>query len=181
LTVARPTGGTVTGGGITCGTGGTTCQVTAAANSSIGLAAAPESGYTFAGWTGDCAGATSSVTVVLSGPKSCGAPFVASPSVAPPGDGDLPLGPPYTLTIVRPSGGVVKGSGINCGTNPKSCELTERVPMTLSLQATPDSGYIFLGWSGHCSGNSASYLLPLEGPRTCGATFVLAAETGSKQ
>jgi uncharacterized repeat protein (TIGR02543 family) len=178
LTVARPAGGTVTGGGITCGTGGTICQVTAAANSSIGLTAAPQSGYTFAGWTGDCAGTTMSFTVVLSGPKSCGATFLASASVPPTTDGGLPLGPPYTLTIVRPSGGVVKGPGINCGTNPKSCELTEPVPMTIALQATPDSGYIFLDWTGDCSGSSAFYRLPLEGPRTCSASFIPAAEAG---
>jgi len=79
---------------------------------------------------------------------------------------------------VRPSGGVVKGPGINCGTNPKSCEVTEPVPMTVALQATPDSGYIFLDWTGDCSGSSAFYRLPLEGPRTCGASFTPAAEAG---
>ncbi len=180
MTVARPAGGTVTGGGITCGTSGTVCQVTAAANSSIGLTAAPDSGYAFAGWTGDCAGTASSFTVVLSGPKSCGATFLSPASVPPQSDGGLPLGPPYTLTMVRPSGGVVRGPGINCGTNPKDCEATKPGPMTIALQATPDSGYIFLAWTGDCSGSGASYLLPLEGPRACGASFIPAAESGGK-
>ena len=163
LTVARPAGGTVTGGGLTCGTSGTICQVTAAANSSIGLTAAPESGNTFAGWTGDCAGTTSSFTVVLSGPKSCGATFLPPAPVPPSTDGSLPLGPPYTLTIVRPSGGVVRGPGINCGTNPKDCEVTEPVPMTIALQATPDSGYIFLAGLGLARGAVLPTCCPSKG------------------
>ena len=176
LTVTRPAGGTVIGGGLNCGTNGTSCQVTAAANSSIGLTAAPDSGYSFAGWTGDCTGTTSSFTVVLNGPKSCGATFVSAsgpPSTSTPlPDGGLLIGPPYTLTIVRPSGGTVKGTGINCGTTAKSCQVTAPGPMNFALQATPDYGFAFLAWTGDCSGTSWSYLLALEGPRSCGASFV---------
>jgi hypothetical protein len=41
----------------------------------------------------------------------------------------------------------------------------------LGLQATPDRGYTFGGWTGHCSGSSLSYALALAGPRTCSAVF----------
>jgi len=43
--------------------------------------------------------------------------------------------------------------------------------MSIGLQATPDTGYVFVGWTGHCSGSSPSASLALEGPRACGATF----------
>jgi uncharacterized repeat protein (TIGR02543 family) len=43
--------------------------------------------------------------------------------------------------------------------------------MLLGLEATPNKGYVFSGWTGNCSGTSANLWLALEGPRTCGATF----------
>ena len=89
----------------------------------------------------------------------------------PPGDGNLPIGAPYTLTVVPPSGGVVRGTRIKCGTNGTACTVTMPGPMTMTLQARADRGNVFLGWTGHCSGTSASSALALEGARTCSATF----------
>jgi hypothetical protein len=164
LALSRPAGGTVTGAGISCGSAGALCSVTAPASTTIALQATADSGYAFAGWTGDCSGAAAAYGVVLDRSKSCGATFTPVST--------LPLGPPYTLAIVRPSGGVVKaGIGINCGTKPKSCSATAPAAMTVILQATPDKGYVLTGWNGHCAGVQASYALALEGARTCGATF----------
>jgi hypothetical protein len=186
LTVVRPTGGTVNGAGINCGTTGTMCQVTMSASLSLGLQATPDSGYSFSGWTGDCAGTSPSYALVLSGTKSCGASFTANPATPtnpntpappPPGDSVLPLGAPYSLAIVRPSGGVVRAAGINCGTKSKSCDVTMPGPMTIGVQAMPDAGYTFLSWTGHCSGSDPSYALALEGARSCGASFIPAGST----
>lgn len=164
LSLARPTGGTVTGSGVSCGSAGSACSVTAPAASAISLLATADRGYAFGAWTGDCAGTTPAQTVVLDRSKSCGATFTSVPTV--------PLGPPYTLTIVRPAGGVVKaGIGINCGTRPKSCSATAPAAMTVILQATPDKGYVFTGWTGHCTGEQPNHALALEGARSCGATF----------
>ena len=184
LTVSRPSGGTVHGAGIRCGTTGTTCQVTMSGSMSLGLQAAPDSGYAFSGWTGACSGTSPSYTLQLDGVKSCGAIFGALPttpssgtpatggSTTPPsGSGAPAIGPPYTLTIARPSGGEVKAAGIGCGSTGARCAVTMPGPMTIGLQATPDSGYVFVGWTGHCSGTSPSHSLALEGPRSCGATF----------
>jgi uncharacterized repeat protein (TIGR02543 family) len=44
-------------------------------------------------------------------------------------------------------------------------------PLWLGLQATPDPGFSFTGWTGNCNGTQASYSLALAGPRTCSATF----------
>jgi len=191
LTVTRPAGGTVNGAGINCGTGGTTCSVTMSASMTLGLQATPASGYAFSAWTGSCTGTSPSYTLVLNGPKTCGATFTAAPTappppttttptptpVTPPPTTGLPIGAPYTLTIERRSGGVVKSAGINCGTTAKACSTTMPAAMTLGLQATADPGYAFLEWTGHCSGTSANYAMALEGPRTCAASFIPAGST----
>ena len=184
LTVSRPSAGTVYGPGIRCGSASTICQVTMSTSMSIGLQATPDAGYAFSMWTGACSGTNPSYTLQLNGVKACGAIFGALPTrplpgtpatggatTPPSGSGAPAIGPPYTLTIARPSGGVVKAAGINCGSTGTLCAVTMSGPMTIALQATPDSGYVFVGWTGHCSGNSTSASLALEGPRSCGATF----------
>lgn len=196
LTVSRPSGGTIYSAGIKCGTVATSCRVTMPAGMQLGLEAAPDAGYAFSGWTGDCAGTSRAYALQLNGSKTCGAAFSAIPSAPstnpppesptsgtsttggttapPPVSNDLPLGAPYTLTVSRPSGGVVKAAGINCGATTGSCSVSMPAAMTLGLDATPAPGYVFAGWTGHCSGSGAAYLLALEGPRTCGASFVAA-------
>jgi uncharacterized repeat protein (TIGR02543 family) len=78
---------------------------------------------------------------------------------------------PYQLTISRPSGGMVYGPGVSCGTKGKQCSVTMPAALWLGLQATPDPGYTFTGWTGDCSGTQPGYPLALDGPRTCSATF----------
>jgi hypothetical protein len=110
--------------------------------------------------------ASVSLTVVAPPTTSSG------PSEPPPDSSGLPFGPPYTLTINRPAGGFVKATPyLKCGTNGTTCTVTVPGPMTITLQAKADRGFVFTGWFGHCSGASSSYTLELEGPRTCSATF----------
>jgi hypothetical protein len=184
LAVTRPSGGTVTGPGINCGTAGTACSTTLPSGTTVGVQATADTGYSFSGWTGQCSGTSASLSLQVNGDISCGAAFTAvsgsnpsGPSAPPPDDSVLPLGAPYTLTVTQPTGGTVKSAGINCGTKSKSCTVTMPGPMTLGLQATADAGYTFLNWSGHCSGTSPSYALALEGPRTCTANFIPAGST----
>lgn len=190
LTISRPTGGNVTGSGLNCGTAGQACSVTKVAGTTLSLQAASDAGYIFSGWTGNCSGTSGSYTLQLTGPATCGATFkvgsaTGDPATAAsgepmnllPDDVGLPLGAPYTLTIVGSNGGGVRAAGINCGTTRKSCAVTMPGPMNIGLQATPESGYVFLGWTGHCSGGSPGYLLALEGARTCGADFIPAGGT----
>ena len=196
LTVSRPSGGTIYSAGINCGTSTSTCKVTMRASMPLGMHAAPDAGYRFSGWTGDCTGTSPSYTLQLNGAKACGATFTAittapatggsttsgtpptttppttGGSSTPPPDGSaLPLGAPYRLTVVRPTGGVVKAAGINCGASHGSCAVTMPAPMTVGLQAVADAGYVFTGWTGHCSGTAPHQAMALEGPRTCGASF----------
>ena len=60
----------------------------------------------------------------------------------------------YQLTVSRPSGGTVYSAGIRCGTAGTMCQVTMSGSMSLGLQAAPDAGYAFSGWTGACSGQS---------------------------
>ena len=164
LTIAPvPTGGTVTGHGLTCGTGGSTCAVTFGSATSATLTAAAAAGYTFAGWGGACSGTAAGTTVQVDAATTCTATFTAS--------GGGATGPPYTLTVTPPTGGKVQGAGINCGAGGTACAVTMPAAMTLGLSATASAGYTFTAWTGDCTGTTAAKWLSLNGPRTCGATF----------
>ena len=77
LTVLRPTGGTISAAGITCGTGGTDCTETASAAVWLALVVTPAPGYTFTGWTGDCTGSEPIYALYLGGTRTCSATFTA--------------------------------------------------------------------------------------------------------
>ena len=158
-----PTGGTVTGNGLACGTGGAVCEVTFGSATTASLTAAPDTGYVFAGWGGACSGTTAGTTVVVNAAKTCSATFTAS--------GGGASGPPYTLTVTPPTGGKVHGAGINCGAGGTACSVTMPAAMTLGLSATASAGYTFTAWTGDCTGTNPAKWLSLNGPRTCGATF----------
>jgi len=166
LTIApRPAGGTVTGSGLSCGTGGSTCAATFGGATTASLLATADTGYTFTSWGGACAGTDAATTVQVDAERACSATFTPS--------GGVPVnGPPYTLTIApAPTGGTVTGAGINCGAGGTKCSVTMPAPMTLGMTATAADGYTFTAWTGNCSGTAASQWLSLQGPRTCGATF----------
>ena len=87
------------------------------------ISATPDTGYSFAGWTGD--GITdstqASTTVSMSQNRSVSASFSINS---------------YSLTVEAGSGGSVTGSGtFNNGAN-------------ANISATPDTGYSFAGWTG---------------------------------
>ena len=110
LTITPPTGGRVTGAGISCGAGGTACAVTMPVAMTLGITATASSGYTFTGWSGDCSGAAASTSVELKGARTCAATFSSSG------------GTTYSLTIApAPTGGTVTGSGLTCGAGGAAC------------------------------------------------------------
>ncbi len=77
-----PTNGNVTSSpsGINCGSGGSTCSASFTSGSTVALTATPSTGYTFAGWTGDCSGCGNSTTctINMTADKTCSANFTAS-------------------------------------------------------------------------------------------------------
>jgi hypothetical protein len=83
--------------------------------------------------------------------------------------------PVYDLTIPTPSHGTVTSTGgLNCGTAGAACAETFGAATSVNLTATPDSGYIFAGWTEDCRGG-LSTVVHVNGPKRCGALFELAA------
>jgi uncharacterized repeat protein (TIGR02543 family) len=143
--------GTITSSpaGINCGA---SCSAGFSSGTSISLAATPNSGSSFAGWTGACTG-TTSCTVSMTANKSVSAQFDTSPTN-------------YTLTVTKIGSGFVSSTpaGISCGT---TCTLT--LPAGSSVTLTPGSG-VFMGWSGACGGTTTCTII-MDASKTATATF----------
>jgi peptidoglycan/xylan/chitin deacetylase (PgdA/CDA1 family) len=135
--------GTVTSNptGIDCGTA---CSANYGSGTVVNLTATASTagnGSSFAGWSGACSG-TAACSVTMSAVKNVTATF-------------NPLPPParYALTVAK--GGAGTGTvtssptGINCG---GTCAADFNSGTVVTLTATPDSGMLFTGWSGDCSG-----------------------------
>ena len=75
LTVRPPSHGIVTGDGISCGSGLAACSLAFGAPASVAMTAAPNPGFFFAGWAGDCRAGTRSTTVRVNSSKECIATF----------------------------------------------------------------------------------------------------------
>jgi phospholipase C len=143
--------GTVTSNppGINCGQ---TCSAAFNAGTSVTLTASASSGGSFAGWSGACTG-TAPCTVTLNGPSAIAANFSSAP----------------VLSVTETGSGTVTSSpaGINC---PRTCSASFSSGTSVTLTAAANSGSVFSGWSGACSGASAC-TLTLTGAETVSADF----------
>ncbi|OHB15710.1 MAG: hypothetical protein A2566_02085 [Candidatus Zambryskibacteria bacterium RIFOXYD1_FULL_40_13] len=84
----------------------------------------------------------------------------------------------HAVTIVESTGGgkVIDQNSlfINCGGSNLDCQYNYNEGSTVALQAIPESTYWqFDYWTGDCSGTSPVCLLPITGPQTASANFVL--------
>ena len=100
--------GTVTSDGIDCtissGSASGDCTEVYSHGTVVTLTAQPASGSRFAGWEGDCSGASSSVTVTMDGDKTCTARFeivIAPPPPPPPPPPGLPF---IEVSVPSPTG-----------------------------------------------------------------------------
>jgi hypothetical protein len=82
VTVAPPLHGTVTGDGLTCGTGGSQCVADHQFAAHVSVHATPDAGYIFAGWGQDCAGGPHA-DLYIHMPLTCSASFVPLVPVQP--------------------------------------------------------------------------------------------------
>ena len=86
--------------------------------------------------------------------------------------------PSVTVTLAGSGSGKVGGSGvasrINCG---GSCSVPTAVG-TATLSASPSSGSVFAGWSGACTGTTATCTLDVNAALTATATFTAAPAAG---
>jgi hypothetical protein len=156
--------GTVTGPGINCGTN---CTATYPVGTVVRLVATPAAGSTFGGWGGGCAGSGRNLVCILSMAVNQGvtANFTLAPSV------------PLTVTLAGNGSGSVAGGGIAC---PSTCTLNFNQGQVVNLNATPNAGSAFGGWSGSgCSGTAACIVTIGSSAASVTATFNLTAVQAS--
>ena len=145
---------TVSGNGSVSGGGGTincpgTCDGSWAAGTQVSLSAAAESGYSFAGWGGDCAsaGTQSTCTLTMDSNKSVTATFSAI---------STPQGHRFHLKLGVTGPGKVTTTGLDC---PAVCDGDYADGTSLALSAAAAAGYNFRNWDGACA--------PFQGDPTC--------------
>jgi uncharacterized protein (TIGR03437 family) len=130
----------------------------------VTLTATPNSGSTFAGWSGACSG-TGNCTVTMNSNQSVTATFnltVVSETL--------------TITTSGTGSGTVSSSppGTSCGSG---C-LTYATGTVVTLTATPSAGSTFAGWSGACSG-TASCTVSMNSNQAVTAAFNLTSSGGN--
>jgi hypothetical protein len=122
--------------GIDCGSD---CSQSYEDGTTVTLSAAPASGFQFSGWSGSCTG-SGDCQLAMTAQRSAVAEFA---EIAPEN---------HTLMVsVTGSGDVTSSpSGINCGSD---CNESYSAGTSVSLTATPDSGFEFISWTGGCGGS----------------------------
>jgi hypothetical protein len=126
--------------GIDCGID---CSESYPADTSVTLSATASQDSVFTGWSGDCGGATSSATVMMSGDRSCTASFARMFTLSVALAGDAP-------------GGVVSApAGIDCAATAPACTARFREGTVVVLSPRQVVDAIFAGWGGACSGSNA--------------------------
>ena len=114
---------------------------------SVELTATPAPGWRLAAWSGDASGTTNPLTVSMDANKSITATF------------ELDV---HTLTVNSgPNGAVTK--------NPDLAQYAHG--STVDLTATPDPGFIFVGWGGDASGTTSPLTVTMDANKTITATF----------
>jgi uncharacterized repeat protein (TIGR02543 family) len=123
----------------------------------VTIQAVPDSGYQFAGWSGDVSGTTNPLYLTMDrnykitanfSPISPLLQYVLSVSVNPPGSGSVSLSPP--------------GGTYASGTQ-------------VTLTATPASGYRFKSWSGSISSTSNPITIAMDGDKQVTVNFEYAS------
>ena len=150
---------TSTPGTINCGPAGTpTCTNNIDDGTQVALIPTPDSGWSFSGWGGACSG-TGDCVVTMTADQTVTATFEQITHTV-------------NVSMAGSGTGVVTSSpdaGINC---PGDCTEGFAQNASESLLQTADSGSIFTGWSGACTGTGACNLT-IDGAKNVTATFEL--------
>ena len=166
LTVSVFGSGTVTGAGISCGNGSTTCSTTPALNATVTLTATPAAGATFSGWGGSCSGTIPTCTVQMTAARSVTASFTTGS-----GAGTTSV----LLSVVVTGSGTVSGGGITCGNGASACSANLPTNSAVTLTATPAPGASFTGWAGACTGKAPTCTVTMNTAKSVNASFTAVA------
>jgi hypothetical protein len=143
-----------------CTATGGTCS--GSAGGAVTLTAAPDAGSAFGGWGGDCASAATALTatVTMDQARTCSAQFITPP----------PVTIALTITVNGGSGGSVSAPPqiTNCTS---TCSGNYAPGSSVTLVASPASGYAFAGWGGACAGASPTVTVTVNAATTCTAGF----------
>jgi hypothetical protein len=147
--------GTASGAGIACGA---TCSTAVADGTLVTLTAAPDASSTFVGWSGcdSTSGTTCACTMRAS--RTVIASFAA-------------LQPDQLALMVEKTGsglGTISGGGVSCGA---VCSVPVDRGETVSLEATPDAGSTFAGWTGCDTASGTTCTCTMSASRTVTASF----------
>ncbi|MDM8559296.1 hypothetical protein [Candidatus Parabeggiatoa sp. HSG14] len=154
LNVSKVGNGTITSTGINCGAD---CAEVYDSGSVIMLVPTPDSNWKFEGWTGDCD--TDGRVTMQDNDKQCEALFVDANAE------------PFDLYVAKTGEGTVTSqpTGIDCG---ETCDSSFSSGIEMTLIATPDTGWVFEGWRGHCDDMGHVTLVSDFGFKQCRAVFV---------
>lgn len=162
VTKSVAAGGTVSASAaippLSCGPSCASTSQVYAYNTTVSLTATAASGYTFAGWGGDCSsyGTASTCSLAVDSAKTVSATFVIGTNV---------------LTVNKTGSGTVTSSpsGINCGA---TCGAAYSIGQIVTLTATPSVGSTFSEWSGGgCSGAATTCAVTMDTAKTVAARF----------
>jgi hypothetical protein len=159
LSVSVTGSGTVTGGGLNCGEGGTNCSATLASGTNVTLSAEPGSGQSFQGWGGACSGSSRTCSLTMSAARSVTATFSGGSSAQ------------VALTVAVTGHGTVTGGGITCGNGRTACTARPRKDATVGLTATRSRGATFTGWGGACRGKKPTCTVEMDAAKRVTAAF----------
>jgi uncharacterized repeat protein (TIGR02543 family) len=139
------------------------CAWQALTGSTLTVFQTPDSDSVFSGWAGACSGTAVSCTVELDGDQSVNATWTDASAAT------------STLTVTIAGNGTVAGGGVTCS-GPATCTREEPFDGTVTLTATPASGFLFTGWTGTtgCTGLGTTCTLTMDADRTVTATFSVA-------
>ncbi len=169
LTVTVAGNGTVSSSpaGIQCKTGGQ-CVSNYPTATSVTLTGTPDTGWQVAGWRGDCSNAGN---VTMNSHKQCQAVFEPVPTTP-----TTPNSPTTPTTPTTPGQATLTVQNIGSGTGSVLQNFAVG-SATGTLTAIPDSGSIFMGWAGACSGMDTPITVTLNQTMTCTAQFDLLPPT----
>ncbi|MCP4699872.1 MAG: hypothetical protein GY862_23920 [Gammaproteobacteria bacterium] len=151
--------------GINCDPDFTDCVGNYLKNTSVTLTATPEPGSVLFSWSGSataCTGTDSNILVLMNADQQCDARFevakLLSVSLDEQGTG--------SGHVESKESGIA--AGINCGT---TCSDSHPQGDEVSLSAIADTGSVFMGWGGNCSGTETTFPITLNADSHCTAKF----------
>ena len=127
-----------------------------ASGSTVQLTATPAAGSRFVGWSGDASGSQNPLAVTMTSNKSITATFE-------------PQAVTYTLFVNSSEGGTV---------NRSPDQNVYEAGTSVTLTATPASGYRFTGWSGDASGTENPLQVTMDADKVVSAAFEAIPSTG---